>query len=70
MLQLRREQYLAAESIGVQTGGEVGRQNLYDDLPVQLQLTGEENARHTGATHLPLDAVAGTEYFLKLREEI
>ena len=43
MLQLRRELYLAPESLNVDRCGEVGRQNLNHDFPAERSLFSEED---------------------------
>ncbi|HLE57461.1 MAG TPA: hypothetical protein VJB15_10280 [Rhodothermia bacterium] len=44
--------------------GEIGRQNLDDDLPVELGLGRDEYARHSCTTELTVDVIGCTEDLL------
>ena len=57
MLESCGELNFAAEAIGVDSRGEIGRENFYDDLAVELGLGCDEDAGHAGAAELAVDAV-------------
>lgn len=66
MLKPRRCVNLAAEAIGVDRCGDVGRKNLYYDLPIEIELRRDEHTRHAGAPQLAIDAIGRAEDFLYL----
>jgi hypothetical protein len=57
MLELCYGQNFTAEPFCGHAHGEVGRQNFYNDLAVQLAILGEVNARHPSAHELALERV-------------
>jgi hypothetical protein len=66
MLQPRSELNLPPKTIGVDSRGKVRRENLDDYLSLELGLDGDEDARHTCASELSIDAIGGPEEFLEL----
>lgn len=70
VLEPRRQLYLSAESVGVDTGRKLRGKNLDHYLAFQLHVRRYKNARHASASQLAVDAVGGTEYFLKLALEV
>ena len=60
VLQARSELYLAPKSLEVQSGRKFRREELDDDLAVELELCRDENARHARASKLAVDAIAGS----------
>jgi len=70
MLQPRCKLNLPPESIDVDAGSEIRRQNLDYNLSLEVGLCCDKDARHSRATQLAVDPVCGAEYFLKLRLEV
>ena len=64
VLQSGSELNLATESIDIDPRGEIGRQNLDDDLSLELGFCRNEYARHARAAKLAIYAICGTEDFL------
>ena len=57
MLKVSRELNFPPESLGVDLGGQLGRQHLDDDTPAKLPLLGDEDAAHPSAAQLALELV-------------
>ena len=49
---------------------EIGRKHFDDNLPLEIDLVREKNARHSSAAELAIDAVAIAQNSLKLRQEV
>ncbi len=65
MLQPGGEPDLLAEALGADRLGQLGRQHLDDDRPVERALGRDEDARHPAAAELALDPVARDQRGLK-----
>jgi hypothetical protein len=59
MLQLRRNLDLAAETLAIDAGCELGRQYFYHDLSAEGSVGGDENATHARAGELALYVIRG-----------
>ena len=70
MLERGGELDLAAESVGAQRSGEIGREDLDDDLPAQGGLPGLEDPAHAAATQLALEQIAAGQGGAELIGEI
>ncbi len=70
MLQRRGELDLAAEALGVHSGGEFGWEHLHDDPPAERLLLGHEHVAHPSPAELPLDAVGIAEGALETVQQI
>ena len=70
MLQLGGELYLTAEPLSAHIGGNFGRKNLQDDLPIEGEILREENATHSTAVELALDGVAGRQVAVERLAEV
>ena len=66
LLERRRRADLALEPLGADAGGELGRQDLDDDLASEPRLVGDEDARHPAAAELALERVGSTQRRLEL----
>lgn len=66
MLKSCSELNLAAESVDVDSRCEIGREDLDDDLAVQLDIGCNEDTRHSCAAELAIDAVCCAQQLLKL----
>jgi hypothetical protein len=62
MLKLCRELNFPPEPVCADTGGNIFRQNLYDDLPVEIFLGGEKYAAHSSTTKLALYDVGSGDF--------
>ena len=49
---------------------QLGREHLHDDLPLEPQFLGDEDAAHAAAAELALEAVGVTEGFLELAPQV
>src|SRR5678815_712271 len=58
VLQPCSNMYLATEPIAVERSGDIRRKDLYHNLPVEVYLSRNKNARHAGTTELPINPVA------------
>ena len=70
MLQSRRDLDLASEPFRAHACGQLGRQDLHDDLAPQRLLLGHEHARHPAAAELALERDVVTESRLELIAQI
>ena len=70
MLQPRGELDLAAKAVGVQSSGEVGRQNLDHNLAAEVGVCRHEDTRHSPTAKLAVDLIDRAEYFLQLALKI
>jgi hypothetical protein len=70
VLQLGGELDLAAEAVDVEPGGEVGWQNLDDDLAVERDFGGDKDAAHAATAQLALDPVGVAECRLQASREV
>src|SRR6266404_1319168 len=61
MLQPRDCKYLAAETLGRHTRRELGRENLDDDLSLEVVVLADEYERHAATGELPLNGVRSAE---------
>ena len=61
MLELRREQDLALEPLGVDAGAQLRGQHLDDDAAAERVLVREEDARHAAAAELALELVGARQ---------
>jgi hypothetical protein len=66
MLQPRCSVNLSTKAISVYRRSHIGRKNLDDDLSVELELRGNEHARHPSAPQLAIDAISRAQDFLDL----
>ena len=66
LLELGGELDLARETLGRDAGGEVGAQDLHNDVALERRIAGEEEAAHPAATELALEGVGGAERGLEL----
>jgi hypothetical protein len=66
MLELCGELNLAAESLEIDSGRELGRQNFHDYFSSERSLLGEEYARHASASELALEGVIVADGALEL----
>ena len=65
VLQLRRQMDLPPEALEAQPSRQDRRQDLDHDLPLEINLLGQEDVRHAAAPELPLDAVRIAERALQ-----
>ena len=70
MLQMRRDFALALEPRRHHVAGELGRQNLDDDLAVEREIRGEEQSAHAPALQLFVHAIAVGEDLSQMFEQI
>jgi hypothetical protein len=61
---------LAAETICVESGCEIGREDFDHYLAVELGVCRDEDARHASAAELAVDTVGRSEDFLELRLQV
>jgi hypothetical protein len=66
MLQSRGELDLLVESVEIDCGRELRRQDLDDDLPVKGRILSDEYARHSPATQLAYDGIGRYQCSLEL----
>ena len=69
LLEPRREPDLALEPRRREGVGELGRQNLDDDVAPERLVAGDEDPRHSAGAELPLHGVAASERLLQLFQE-
>jgi hypothetical protein len=69
MLKLGREHDLASEALTVHSGAKLGLEHLHDDGAPERVLERHEDATHSAASQLALDAVPGGESGLQLVAE-
>jgi hypothetical protein len=50
---------LPAKAISVEGSSDIGRENLHDDLPVELELRRDKDTRHARSAQLAIDAITG-----------
>jgi hypothetical protein len=70
MLELRRDEDLAMEALAVDSSGEVGRENLDDDVAREASVMRDEHARHSATRKLALEPVALAETGLEAVSEL
>jgi hypothetical protein len=70
MLQRCRQLDFAIETIDADFGGELRRQNFHDNAAAESRFFGEEDAAHSAAAQLPLDAVRRAEGGLQFLRQI
>ena len=61
---------LALEPFGAQPLRQIRREHLHDDLALESQLLGDEDAAHAAAAELALQAVGVAEGFLELGPQL
>jgi hypothetical protein len=70
VVELRRELDLAPEALDVDPGGQLRREDLDHDLPLERPLGGDEDAAHPAARELLLEVVGVAEGGLELLAEV
>ena len=65
-----RQLHLAAEPLAVDAGGQVGRQDLDDDLAAERVLARHEDATHPATGELPLDGVGVAQGVLEIVNQL
>ena len=70
MLQLRCDFDLALEAFGAKAFGEVGVEYLYDHLPAERRVVGDEDTRHTSTRELALERVRAAQRGLDVRAQV
>ena len=70
LLQRCGELYLALEPVAAESLGQLRRQHLDDDFPVEATLVGDEHARHAPAAEFAVERVRRTKSLLQLLAEI
>ncbi len=70
LLERRDELDLTLEPFDVDARGQLGREQLDDDLPVESLFVGDKNARHAATAKLALKGVRGTEALLQLLSKV
>ena len=70
VLELRRDEDLAMEALAVDSGGEIGRENLDDDVAREASVMRDEHARHSPTRKLALEPVALAETGLEAVSEL
>ena len=70
MLQVRGDPDFAQEALAAERRGEFGMQHLERDLPIVLEVVGEEDGGHAAPAELALDGVGAGEPILEDRAEV
>src|SRR5688572_18409336 len=70
VLQLRGELNLPLEPLEVDCGGQLGREKLDDDFPVESRVGRHKDARHAATAELVLEGVSTAKRLLKLIAQI
>jgi hypothetical protein len=70
MLQPRRHHYFTLEPVYAYSGGEIRREDFYDNFSAERLLFCNEDARHAAATEFLLEGVLGTESALEPSSEV
>jgi hypothetical protein len=65
MLKAGSQLNLAPKAIEVDRSRHIGRKNLYDDLPLELDIGCDVHTRHARTSQLAIDAITGTEDFVQ-----